>query len=102
MNDKITRSFAEDRHNPFQFKQLKLCDSLEEVNKLTSPKLVFASPPDMQCGFSRELFIEWCKNENNLIILTKRPAVNTLAREAYKKYEKSLLVEVSTLILQLQ
>jgi cleavage and polyadenylation specificity factor subunit 2 len=94
MNEKIARSFAEDRHNPFNFKYLKLCDSLEDVNKLSSPKLVLASSPDMECGFSRDLFTQWCSDERNLVIFTKRPTINTLARNVVDSQEKSILVQV--------
>ena len=36
--------------------------------------------PDMECGFSRELFIQWCGKAKNSIILTSRSTPGTLAR----------------------
>ena len=95
MNEKIHKSFSEDRYNPFTFKCLKLCDSLEDINKLSSPKLVLCSTPDMECGFSRELFTEWCSDEKNLVIFTKRPTVNTLSKLVIENQGGTIPVEVS-------
>ena len=39
------------------------------------------SVPDLQSGFSRELFTRWCGNPGNTIILTNRTSKNTLARK---------------------
>jgi cleavage and polyadenylation specificity factor subunit 2 len=94
MNEKIARSFAEDRYNPFNFKHVKLCDSIEEINKLSSPKLILASAPDMECGFSRDLFLEWSSDEKNLILFTKRPAINMLARLVIDSQDKVVTVKV--------
>ena len=44
------------------------------------PQVVLASTPDLQCGYSRDLFVAWCGNANNSIILTSRTSPNTLAR----------------------
>lgn len=51
---------------------MQLCHSLNELNKVPSPKVVLASFPDMETGFARELFLQWCSNANNSIILTSR------------------------------
>ena len=40
-----------------------------------------ASTPDMECGFSRELFLQWCTNPQNSIIITSRTSPGTLARD---------------------
>lgn len=80
MSDKIMRSFEGARNNPFQFKHLQLCHSMAELAKVPEPKVVLASVPDMECGFSRDLFIQWCGKPKNSIILTARTAPGTLAR----------------------
>ncbi|CAL1299591.1 unnamed protein product [Larinioides sclopetarius] len=80
MSDKIMRSFEGLKGNPFQFKHLQLCHSLSELNKVSEPKVVLASMPGMECGFSRDLFIQWCSNPRNSIILTSRSLPGTLAR----------------------
>lgn len=81
MSDKLMRSFEGARNNPFQFKHLQLCHSMSELAKVPSPKVVLASSPDMECGFSRELFLQWCTKPNNSIIITSRTSPGTLARE---------------------
>lgn len=81
MSDKLMKSFEGARNNPFQFKHLQLCHSLQELSKVPSPKVVLASSPDMESGFSRELFLQWCSNSNNSIIITTRTSPGTLARD---------------------
>lgn len=85
MSDKLMRSFEGARNNPFQFKHLQLCHSMVELNQVPSPKVVLASTPDMECGFSRELFLQWCTNPQNSIILTSRTSPGTLARDLVEK-----------------
>jgi len=43
-------------------------------------QVVLASVPDMQSGYSRELFLQWCSNAKNCIILTNRTQPGTLSR----------------------
>jgi len=43
-------------------------------------QVVLASVPDMQCGYSRELFLQWCSSAKNCIILTNRTQPGTLSR----------------------
>lgn len=81
MSDKLMRTFEGARNNPFQFKHLQLCHSIAELSRVHSPKVVLASTPDMECGFSRELFLQWCSNPLNSIIITSRTSPGTLARE---------------------
>merc|ERR1712179_642144 len=71
----------EKRSNPFQFRHLKLCHSMAEVNKVPAPKVVLASMPDMECGFARDLFLQWCSNPKNSVILTSRSSPGTLGRD---------------------
>merc|ERR1712233_157605 len=81
MSEKLMNMFREKRSNPFQFRHLKLCHSMAEVNKVPAPKVVLASMPDMECGFARELFLQWCTNPKNSVILTSRSSPGTLARQ---------------------
>lgn len=48
-------------------------------------QVVLASTADMECGFSRELFLQWCGNAQNSIILTSRTSPGTLARDLIEK-----------------
>lgn len=80
MSDKLMRCFEDKRNNPFQFRHLTLCHSLADLARVPSPKVVLCSQPDLESGFSRELFIQWCQNAKNSIILTYRTTPGTLAR----------------------
>jgi cleavage and polyadenylation specificity factor subunit 2 len=81
MSDKLMKSFEGQRNNPFQFRHLRLCHSINELAKVPSPKVVLASSPDLESGFSRELFLQWAHNPTNSVILTTRTATGTLARD---------------------
>ncbi|KAJ1105298.1 hypothetical protein NDU88_002706 [Pleurodeles waltl] len=80
MSDKLMRCFEDKRNNPFQFRHLSLCHGFADLARVPSPKVVLASQPDLQCGFSRELFIQWCQDPKNSIILTYRTSPGTLSR----------------------
>ncbi|XP_059147975.1 cleavage and polyadenylation specificity factor subunit 2-like [Physella acuta] len=80
MSDKVMRSFEDHRNNPFQLKHVRLCHNLAELARVPEPKVVLASTPDLQCGYSRDLFVAWCGNSKNSIILTNRTSPGTLAR----------------------
>ncbi|XP_024082036.1 probable cleavage and polyadenylation specificity factor subunit 2 [Cimex lectularius] len=73
MSDKLMKSFEAVRNNPFQFKNIRLCHSVNDILKLQASKVVvLASMPDLECGFGRDLFIEWASQPENSIILTSR------------------------------
>lgn len=72
MSDKLMKSFEGARNNPFQFKHVQLCHTLAELAAITGPKVVLASTPDMESGFTRELFVQWAANSKNSIIITSR------------------------------
>lgn len=93
------RCFEDKRNNPFQFRHLSLCHGLSDLARVPSPKVVLASQPDLECGFSRDLFIQWCQDPKNSIILTYRTTPGTLARFLIDNpSEKVTEIEVSTCI----
>ncbi|XP_014272674.1 probable cleavage and polyadenylation specificity factor subunit 2 [Halyomorpha halys] len=81
MSDKLMKSFEAVRNNPFQFKHIRLCHSVSELNKIPSAKVVLASMPDLECGFAREIFFQWASDSKNSIVLTSRCCEGTLARD---------------------
>lgn len=81
MSDKLMRCFEDKRNNPFQFRHLTLCHSLADLARVPSPKVVLCSQPDLESGFSRELFIKWCQDSKNSVILTYRTTPGTLGRD---------------------
>ncbi|XP_011203816.2 probable cleavage and polyadenylation specificity factor subunit 2 [Bactrocera dorsalis] len=81
MSDKLMKSFEGARNNPFQFRHMQLCHNLAELAKMSSPKVVLASTPDLESGFTRELFVQWAANPSNSIIITSRTSQGTLAMD---------------------
>lgn len=41
MSDKLMKSFEGARNNPFCFKHVKLCHNINELNKVSEPKVSF-------------------------------------------------------------
>ncbi|CAG0914549.1 unnamed protein product [Notodromas monacha] len=81
MSEKLMKSLSEgSRVNPFQFKYVQICHSIQELNRIPDPKVVLASLPDLECGFSRDLFHNWVQDRKNAIILTSKTSPGTLAR----------------------
>uniref|UniRef100_A0A915EET8 Cleavage and polyadenylation specificity factor subunit 2 n=1 Tax=Ditylenchus dipsaci TaxID=166011 RepID=A0A915EET8_9BILA len=103
MSDKILRIFEMGRHNPFQFRFVKFCHTLTDLNRVRSPKVVLVSGLDMESGFSRELFLKWCSDTKNMVIVTGRSGDRTLgsrliriadAREKKRPISNSITLEV--------
>ncbi|CAD6991302.1 probable cleavage and polyadenylation specificity factor subunit 2 [Ceratitis capitata] len=81
MSDKLMKTFEGARNNPFQFRHMQVCHNLAELSKMSSPKVVLASTPDLESGFTRELFVQWAANPLNSIIITSRTSQGTLAMD---------------------
>jgi cleavage and polyadenylation specificity factor subunit 2 len=100
MNDKLVQSFESGKNNPFEFKHVRLCRTLSELNQINYPsrnKVVLASTPDLECGFSRLLFADWCTNPKNTIIFTIKSSINTLAHKLIENLNmKKISLEVCT------
>ena len=87
--------FESDRTNPFAFKHLKPCHSLQDLTKLTDPKVVLATQPDLQSGFAKDLFVQWCQDPKNCVIFTQRTGQGTLARLLIDRPEtKAVAIDV--------
>lgn len=84
MADRLMRQFEGQRSNPFAFRHLQLCHDLAEVARVHEPAVILASQPDLECGFSRELFFSMAANPKNTIIFTQRPSAGTLADRLLK------------------
>ena len=91
MSDKLMRTFEGQRNNPFQFKHLQLCHKHSDLEKIAEPRVVLASQPDLECGYSRDLFINWSTNPKNCIILTQRCSVGTLAHQLMNSQKGKLI-----------
>jgi cleavage and polyadenylation specificity factor subunit 2 len=72
MSDRVIQKFTQKREQPYEFKNAKLCPD---------PKVVLATPVDMENGFSRDLFVHMSNHPKNMIILTSRTPPGTLSRK---------------------
>eukprot|EP00871_Galdieria_phlegrea_P000397 jgi/Galph1/1358/GphlegSOOS_G6043.1 len=88
MSDAAINKFDSTRENPFNLRHIHLCHSRSELNALSSPKVVLASLASLECGFSRELFVEMAAVRANKLILVDRLEPNTLAQTLYDYLEK--------------
>ncbi|CAO4380268.1 unnamed protein product [Caenorhabditis nigoni] len=90
MDEKLFRyDSSSARYNPFTLKNVNLVHSHLELIKIRSPKVVLCSSQDMETGFSRELFLDWCADQRNGVILTARPASFTLAARLVELAERA-------------
>ncbi|KAL0095247.1 beta-lactamase-like protein [Phycomyces blakesleeanus] len=93
MGDDLTKHFSQTRENPFEFKYLRLCHKLEDLDQYPGPKVVIASNDSLETGFARDLFLRWMENTpgqaTNTLILTDRSAPGSLARKLYDDWDKT-------------
>lgn len=94
MSDKLMKTFEGARNNPFQFKHIQLCHSIQELAQIHGPKVVLASTPDLESGLSRELFVQWAGSPDNSIILTYRTSPGTLARDLIENGGNGRKIEI--------
>lgn len=93
MGDDLTKSFSQSRENPYEFKYLRLCHKIEDLDNYAGPKVVIASNYSLETGFARELFVRWMTtettqhNKNNTLILTDRSGPGSLARRLYDDWD---------------
>jgi len=72
-NDDCRGEFDQKRKNPFTMQGLIIARTLKELReKAKQPMVVVASNEYMEAGFSQRIFMEWCVDPNNAIILTSR------------------------------
>ena len=78
--EKRTNPYEDRRDNPFKFRYIRSYHSIEELDRIPDPKVVLASPPDLECGLARELFLRWAGDQKNSVVFTTRTSPGTLAR----------------------
>lgn len=81
MGEKLQKSYESTRVNPFQLRNVKVCHTLAEMASIPSPKVVLTSSSDLEGGFSRDLFLQWCQDPHSSVVLTNRTSPGTLARQ---------------------
>ncbi|KAI9317887.1 beta-lactamase-like protein [Dichotomocladium elegans] len=94
MSDDLTRHFSQTRENAFDFKYLRLCHKLEDLDNYQGPKVVIASNNSLETGFARDLFLRWMGQKEhdptlNTLILTDRSESGSLARRLYNEWNET-------------
>lgn len=95
MGTDLTKHFSATRENPFEFKYLRLCHKLEDLDNYPGPKVVIASNYSLETGFARDLFVQWMtipdnhqnQQARNTLLLTERAPPGSLARRIYDDWE---------------
>ncbi|KAI8145312.1 beta-lactamase-like protein [Fennellomyces sp. T-0311] len=104
MGDELTQHFSQTRENPFDFKYLRLCHKLEDLDVYTGPKVVIASNNSLETGFARDLFLRWMGEErpitHNTLLLTERSAPGSLARHLYDAWNDANANETNSRIIK--
>lgn len=74
---------------------MKPCHDLTQLNAFQGPKVILASLPDMESGYSRELFVQnFASNPKNLVIFTIEPTPGSLSDQVLNQNNKTLTVQV--------
>ena len=81
MGDSIVKSFSSNRENPFDFKYVKLCRSISEIEAMSDPKVVLANYASLDLGYSRSLFAIWSEVPQNLVVFTTKGYKDCLSRK---------------------
>ncbi|TPX34148.1 hypothetical protein SmJEL517_g03138 [Synchytrium microbalum] len=90
MGESIEKEFSGNRDNPFEFKKMQLAHSLKDLDRAGNVgKIVLASMPGMDAGFSKSLFVEWATVSKNLIIITDRGYPRSMTRRLYKMWDST-------------
>ncbi len=79
MSERMSKSFQNTADSPFALPMVHRCHSTEDLARVPQPMVVLASMPDLESGFSRELFAHWAPSNKNLVILVDRSLPGTLA-----------------------
>lgn len=94
MSDNINKEFEGSRDNPFKFKHLQLKHNMSELGLVQQPVVVLATMPDLEFGYSKDLFSLWVSEPRNSIIFTQRPAQDTLGYQLLNWSERVMEVEL--------
>ncbi|RCH82507.1 cleavage and polyadenylation specificity factor subunit 2, partial [Rhizopus stolonifer] len=95
MGEEFTKHFSQTRENPYEFKYLRLCHKIQDLDLHPGPKVVIASHHSLETGFARDLFIQWMtlpvgiqSIQHNTLILTDRSGPGSLARHLYDDWNQ--------------
>ncbi|KAI8068327.1 beta-lactamase-like protein, partial [Gongronella butleri] len=101
MRHELTKHFSQTRENPFEFKYLRLCHKLQDLDDYPGPKVVIASSYSLDTGFARDLFTQWMTVSpdsmiQNTLLLTERALPGSLARQIYDDWLQQAIEIMNT------
>ncbi|KNC76101.1 hypothetical protein SARC_11387 [Sphaeroforma arctica JP610] len=98
MSDAMHKQTMNSKTNPFQFKNVKIVYSIDELHELNSssstPMVVLSTLPGLTAGLSRDLFLEWAEEPKNAVVYTSRPAPDTISHQMLKNGIRELDLNV--------
>ncbi|CAI5484079.1 unnamed protein product [Closterium sp. Yama58-4] len=95
LNPSTARHFDAQRTSPFNFKYIRLCHSVEEVEEVAGPKVVLASLASLEAGFARALFVRWAPDLRNTLLFTSHAPPGSLAHTLQTNDVRFPVVSVS-------
>lgn len=86
MGEAAIKHFSNTRETPFDFKCLRLCQSVADVEKYPQPRVVLASLNSLDSGMAKDLFVSTCDNDKNVVLLVDRSYPDSLSRTLYNMF----------------
>ncbi|KAI8925034.1 beta-lactamase-like protein, partial [Entophlyctis helioformis] len=74
------------REHAFEFKSVRIAQSLKDLESLAGPKVVMTSFPGMTMGHAHELLNAWGSDARNMVILPDRAQPGTWSRMLYDEW----------------
>ncbi|KAK9453333.1 beta-lactamase-like protein [Dipodascopsis uninucleata] len=88
MSPSIVREWEEKGTLPFAFQSLKMVTTLDEIpsEDKDKNKVILTSGASLEWGLSKEIFVEMCEDEKNVILFTQEAEKDTLSGEALAQW----------------
>lgn len=89
-SDEFMSAFDVTRKNLFQFKHVRLVQDVADINGLSEPAVVLASPVSLETGPARALFARWAGTTRNAVVLVDRAEPSTLYSRLYERAQSDV------------
>lgn len=86
MGDDVNKAFSASRENPLDFRNIQALSNHLDLHKIAQSKVVLATVPSLESGFSQDLFLDWCSNPDRVVLLTNKGPPGSLARRLYDEW----------------
>lgn len=78
-SESCQKNFNKNKRKPFDFEFLRICTKMSDLDFIPKPRVILATNPYLENGFSHKIFLTMSKDPKNLIILTQRVNEKTIA-----------------------